>query len=195
MLGLLGRLLAGEPDLQAAFLAAQRYLALHNKAEHWRLLPLEGRVQVRRSEHFFAVEGAQQYREMAIAACALDEARLNRIIFLPTGNPPHKHDVQNPPAECDLDEIYYFRIDHPEGFGLLRVYDGTGRDQTVAIRDGDLALLRRGYHLVAAPPGFKVYYLAMLAGVTRNLAAATDPRYDRLKTAWTTPDPRLPLVR
>jgi len=70
MLGLLGRLLAGEPDLQAAFLAAQRYLALHNKAEHWRLLPLEGRVQVRRIEHFFAVEGAQQYREMAIAACA-----------------------------------------------------------------------------------------------------------------------------
>ncbi|XQE68831.1 AraC family transcriptional regulator [Pseudomonas sp. P3C3] len=70
MLGLLGRLLAGEPDLQAAFLAAQRYLALHNKAEHWRLLPLEGRVQVRRIEHFFAVEGAQQYREMAIGACA-----------------------------------------------------------------------------------------------------------------------------
>jgi AraC-like DNA-binding protein len=27
-------------------------------------------VQVRRIEHFFAVEGAQQYREMAIAACA-----------------------------------------------------------------------------------------------------------------------------
>lgn len=69
MLGLLGRLLAGEPDLQAAFLAAQRYLALHNKAEHWRLLPLDGRVQVRRIEHFFAVEGAQQYREMAIGAC------------------------------------------------------------------------------------------------------------------------------
>jgi AraC-like DNA-binding protein len=70
MLGLLGRLLAFEPDLHAAFLAAQRYLALHNKAEHWRLLPLDGRVQVRRIEHFFAVEDARQYREMAIAAFA-----------------------------------------------------------------------------------------------------------------------------
>ena len=29
---------------------------------------------------------------MAIAACALDEAKLNRVLFLPTGNPPHKHD-------------------------------------------------------------------------------------------------------
>lgn len=70
MLGLLGRLLVREPDLHAAFLAVQRYLALHNKAEHWRLLALEGRVKVQRIEHFFAEEGAQQYREMAIADCA-----------------------------------------------------------------------------------------------------------------------------
>lgn len=70
MLGLLGRLLVREPDLQAAFTAAQRYLALHNKAEHWQLLSLDGRIQVRRIEHFFAADGAQQYREMAIAAYA-----------------------------------------------------------------------------------------------------------------------------
>lgn len=70
MLGLLGRLLVREPDLHAAFTAAQRYLALHNKAEHWQLLPLEDRIQVRRIEHFFAVEEAQQYREMSIAAYA-----------------------------------------------------------------------------------------------------------------------------
>lgn len=29
-------------------------------------------------------------RHLAIAACALDEAKLDRILFLPTGNPPHK---------------------------------------------------------------------------------------------------------
>jgi nicotinate-nucleotide adenylyltransferase len=27
-----------------------------------------------------------------MAACALNEARLNRVVFLPTGNPPHKHE-------------------------------------------------------------------------------------------------------
>ena len=31
------------------------------------------------------------YRHLTIAACALAEAKLNRVIFLPTGNPPHKH--------------------------------------------------------------------------------------------------------
>ncbi|NLI20954.1 MAG: nicotinate (nicotinamide) nucleotide adenylyltransferase [Clostridiales bacterium] len=31
-------------------------------------------------------------RHLAIAACALAEARLSRIIFLPTGNPPHKRE-------------------------------------------------------------------------------------------------------
>ena len=30
-------------------------------------------------------------RHLAIAACALREARLNKVVFLPTGNPPHKH--------------------------------------------------------------------------------------------------------
>ena len=30
-------------------------------------------------------------RHLEIAACALEEAKLNRVVFLPTGNPPHKH--------------------------------------------------------------------------------------------------------
>ena len=32
-------------------------------------------------------------RHLAIASCALNEAKLDRILFLPTGNPPHKHEV------------------------------------------------------------------------------------------------------
>jgi len=127
-----------------------------------------------------------------------DKLMMNEV-YTPDGNwssyPPHKHDTHDLPTECDLDEIYYFRIDHPDGFALLRVYDADGkRDATVAIRDGDLALLRNGYHLVAAPPGYRVYYLAVLAGLARSLAASTDPRYDHLRNAWTVPDPRLPLV-
>lgn len=70
MLGLLGALLCAEPNLQAAFAAAQRYMALHNKAEHWRLQQHGGRVYVRRIEHFYGAEHAQQYREMAVTACA-----------------------------------------------------------------------------------------------------------------------------
>jgi AraC-like DNA-binding protein len=70
MLGLLGNLLCAEPNLQAAFEAAQRYMALHNKAEHWRLQRHGDRVYVQRIEHFYGAEQAQQYREMAVTACA-----------------------------------------------------------------------------------------------------------------------------
>ena len=38
-------------------------------------------------------------RHLAIAACALNEARLDRILFLPTGNPPHKHPAALADAE------------------------------------------------------------------------------------------------
>src|SRR5262249_32919154 len=47
-------------------------------------------------------------------------------VFTPGGNwssyPPHKHDVDDPPREVDLDEIYYFRYRDPNGFGFQRVY-------------------------------------------------------------------------
>ena len=49
-------------------------------------------------------------------------------VYTPGGNwssyPPHKHDVHNPPAEVDLDEIYYYRIRQPEGFALQHLYAG-----------------------------------------------------------------------
>jgi 5-deoxy-glucuronate isomerase len=109
-------------------------------------------------------------------------------VYTPGGNwssyPPHKHDYQNPPKESDLDELYYFRINDPDGFALFRQYDSTGAyDAAVTIRDGDLVILREGYHLVAAAPGYNVYYLAVLAGSERSLAASTDPRYDHLRNA------------
>lgn len=126
-----------------------------------------------------------------------DRLMINEV-YTPGGNwssyPPHKHDTHNPPRELAMDEFYYFRTDHPDGYGLLRQYDAAGtEDDTVTIRDGDLVALRKGYHLVAAPPGYSVYYLAVLAGVTRSMAASTDPRYAHLTSNQGPPDPRVPL--
>jgi 5-deoxy-glucuronate isomerase len=126
-----------------------------------------------------------------------DRLMINEV-YTPAGNwssyPPHKHDTHNPPYELAMDEFYYFRTDHPDGYGLLRQYDAAGTvDDTVTIHDGDLVALRRGYHLVAAPPGYSVYYLAVLAGVTRSMAASTDPRYAHLTRNQGPPDPRVPL--
>ncbi|BAN47238.1 AraC family transcriptional regulator [Metapseudomonas resinovorans] len=66
-LGLLGKLVAAEPDLGAAFKAVQRYLALHNNAEQWRMQVHSGRAYLQRIEQFYGLPQAQQYRELALA--------------------------------------------------------------------------------------------------------------------------------
>jgi 5-deoxy-glucuronate isomerase len=122
-------------------------------------------------------------------------------VYTPGGNwssyPPHKHDVHNPPAEVDLDEIYYYRIERPqEGFALQRLYSpDKSEDRTVRAEDGDAVLVRSGYHPVVAGPGYNVYYLNFLAGSSRTLNVTEDPNHVWVKTTWKDVDPRLPLVK
>ena len=120
-------------------------------------------------------------------------------VFTPAGNwssfPPHKHDVHNPPGEVDLEEIYYYRIDKPEGFAVQKVYTADGRiDETLTVRDGELVLIPEGYHPVVAAHGYNVYYLNALAGSARSLAASDDPDYAWVRGTWREKDPRLPMV-
>ncbi len=96
-------------------------------------------------------------------------------VFTPAGNwssfPPHKHDVHNPPGEVDLEEIYYYRIQRPEGFAVQKVYTADKRiDETLTVRDGELVLVPEGYHPVVAAHGYNAYYLNALAGSARSLA-------------------------
>jgi 5-deoxy-glucuronate isomerase len=122
-------------------------------------------------------------------------------VYTPGGNwssyPPHKHDMHNPPAEVDLDEIYYYRLNRPsEGFALQRLYSpDKAQDFTVHAEDGDAVLVRSGYHPVVAGPGYDVYYLNFLAGTSRTLAVTEDPHHVWLKSTWKEMDPRLPLVK
>lgn len=121
-------------------------------------------------------------------------------VYTPSGNwssyPPHKHDVHNPPREVDLDETYYYRISKPEGYAFQRLYDAAGtRDDTLTLSDGDLVLIRDGYHPVVAAHGYDVYYLNVLAGSARSMAASDDPRYAHLRANRLERDPRIPLVR
>lgn len=121
-------------------------------------------------------------------------------VFTPAGNwssfPPHKHDVHNPPGEVDLEEIYYYRIERPEGFAVQKVYTADRRiDETMTVRDGELVLVPEGYHPVAAAHGYNVYYLNALAGSARSLAASDDPNYAWVKAEWKEKDPRVPVVK
>lgn len=121
-------------------------------------------------------------------------------VYTPSGNwssyPPHKHDVHNPPGEVDLEEIYYYRIDKPEGYAIQRVYTSDNRiNETMTVRDGDLVQVPEGYHPVVAAHGYHCYYLNALAGSAHSMAASDDPQYAWVRATWTDKDPRLPLVK
>ena len=120
-------------------------------------------------------------------------------VYTPAGNwssyPPHKHDTHNPPAEVDLEEIYYYRIDRPEGYAIQKLYTPDRRlDETITVRDGEMVLVPEGYHPVVAAHGYNVYYLNALAGSARSMAASDDPDYVWVRETWRDKDPRVPLV-
>jgi len=118
-------------------------------------------------------------------------------VFTPGGNwssyPPHKHDTDDPPREVDLEEIYYFRFRDRDGYGYHRVYNGT-HDDTLRVIHGDVVAVRDGYHPFVTAYGYDAYYLNVLAGDRRSMAASDDPRYAQFRHDWPAPDPRLPLV-
>lgn len=120
-------------------------------------------------------------------------------VYTPAGNwssfPPHKHDVHSPPGEVDLDEIYYYRMNRPAAYAHQRLYTKDGRrDLTLTVHDGDVVLVRDGYHPVVAGHGYDIYYLNCLAGSARSLANTEDSDHVWVKSSWTATDPRLPLV-
>ena len=96
--------------------------------------------------------------------------------------PPHKHDTDDPPNETYLEETYYFRFRDPRGFALQRVYTADrSLDESVAVRDGDLVLVPRGYHTVSAAPGYETYYLNVMAGPRREWKITFDPDHERMR--------------
>lgn len=104
-------------------------------------------------------------------------------VFTPAGNwssyPPHKHDHDDPPRQSLLEETYYHRIRPARGFGFQRVYSYEPLlDETVTFGDRDCVLVPRGYHTVAAPPGYELYYLNVMAGPTRLWAVVNDPEHE-----------------
>ena len=96
----------------------------------------------------------------------------------------------------DLEEIYYFRIERPEGFAVQKVYTPTRSiDETITVHDGELVLVPEGYHPVVAAHGYNAYYLNVLAGSARSLAASDDPDYTWVRGTWNELDPRVPVVK
>jgi len=94
-------------------------------------------------------------------------------VVTPAGNtssyPPHKHDANDLPRESELEETYYHRLDPPQGFAFQRVYtDDRSLDEAMAVEDGDVTLVPKGYHPCATCHGYDLYYLNVMAGPVRT---------------------------
>lgn len=125
-------------------------------------------------------------------------------VYTPSGNwssyPPHKHDVHRVAPdgtllEADLEEIYFYKIDRPEGYAYQRVYtDDRSIDGLMMAQNHDAVLVPAGYHPVVSAHGYTTYYLNFLAGSAQSLANTDDPAYAWVKGLWNGIDPRLPVV-
>jgi 5-deoxy-glucuronate isomerase len=92
--------------------------------------------------------------------------------------PPHKHDTDAMPDEALLEETYYHRLRDATGFAFQRVYtDDRDLDEGVAVEDGDVVLVPRGYHPVAGDPRTDLYYLNVMAGPVRAWRVSVQPAY------------------
>lgn len=132
-------------------------------------------------------------------------------VYTPGGNwssyPPHKHDhhIEDDDGnllEADLEEIYFYKMDRPDGWACQRIYTdessplhraGHPIDAVVVAGDGSAVLVPAGYHPVVSAPGYTTYYLNVLAGSAQSLANRDDPKHTWVKHTYQRTDGRLPV--
>jgi 5-deoxy-glucuronate isomerase len=136
-------------------------------------------------------------------------SKCNRLVcvevYTPSGNwssfPAHKHDNRkiDPQSgkllEAKLEEIYFYKMDKPQGFALQKVYtDDRKLDEIAEANNNDVVLIPKGYHPVIAGHGYNVYYLNYLAGSDQSLISTDDPDHKWIYGTWKGMDPRIPMV-
>ena len=94
------------------------------------------------------------------------------------GFPPHKHDVNNMPAECIAEEIYYFLFDPKQGFAVQCLYTSDGTvDEAYRVKYDELVEFPYGYHTTVSTPGYKTYFLWLMAGDYQGFNRSSDPEH------------------
>jgi 5-deoxy-glucuronate isomerase len=124
----------------------------------------------------------KRYYHQILTLASQPELPARRLIvgetFTPSGNwstyPPHKHQVDDLPREAFQEEMYYFRVNPTDGFGICHYYNEENEEENFTVRDNSLHMLPKGYHTVVSAPGYTTYYLWFLAGEQRVQAAVDD---------------------
>ena len=104
-------------------------------------------------------------------------------VFTPSGNwssyPPHRHDEDRFPEMTYLEETYYHRLNPQQGYGHQRVFTEDGElDETISFSNHDVVLVPKGHHPCAAPYGYDMYYLNVMAGPVRKWRFQNHPDHD-----------------
>lgn len=115
--------------------------------------------------------------------------------MIPSGNwsgyPSHRHDVNNPPNELDMEETYFYLFDPGTGFGFQSVYTPDGVEakkfgcrlnEAYRVQSYDTVAIAEGYHPLVGAPGYSMYYLWTMAGDQgRGLISSMDPAHAWVK--------------
>ena len=96
--------------------------------------------------------------------------------------PPHKHDEDNLHKETKMEEVYFYKVNPKQGFGMQRIYTKDKKlDEVYAVENNDVVLIPKGYHPVVAAPGYSIYYLWVLVGENRILMPNDDPVHEWIR--------------
>ena len=128
-------------------------------------------IQPWERETSFLIDGNSNAKALTIGECYVTPGNW-------AGFPPHKHDVDNMPAECIAEEIYYFLFDPKEGFGVQCVYTSDGSvDEAYRVKNDELVEFPYGYHTTVSTPGYATYFLWLMAGDHQGFNRSLDPEH------------------
>jgi 5-deoxy-glucuronate isomerase len=147
--------------------------------------------------------GGAAYRQVvhALAHPIPAERLILYEVYVPRGTwsgwPPHCHDGRD--GSPYLEEVYYFRLDRPEGYCVHRNWrDDEDFDDVVVAKDADVVLVPKGYHTSIACPGSNMYFLNYLAGELIGDERRTPPcfaaEHTWIEADWTAGEWGLPVV-
>ncbi len=148
--------------------------------------PDHGEIQLVKPEQLAVHERGKDHFQRKVMDIMVNEVQAKNLLIGETFNhpgqwssyPPHRHDHHNPPAEYKLEEVYLYKLNPPQGFGIQRIYnDSRSIDQALVVEQNDLAIFKEGYHPVVAAPGYSLYYLWVLAGPVRIMKVVDDPKH------------------
>jgi 5-deoxy-glucuronate isomerase len=92
--------------------------------------------------------------------------------------PPHKHDEDRPPEEARKEEVFLYKVDPPQGFGIQRVYTADGSfDEAYVVKDNDCVALPWGHHPAVAGGGYRLFFVWAMARGDQEGTGVVDPEH------------------